>query len=63
MEEGLQVVRSLLRDDETNFEGKYYKLSNAVCTPKPVQNIHSTHRVAMPPNAVNRNDRQKLFCR
>ncbi|MCZ6843299.1 MAG: TIGR03560 family F420-dependent LLM class oxidoreductase [SAR324 cluster bacterium] len=37
LEEGLQVVRSLLRDDETNFDGRYYKLSNAVCTPKPVQ--------------------------
>ncbi len=37
MGEGLQVVRSLLQDESTTFQGKYYQLQDAVCTPKPVQ--------------------------
>ncbi|MDQ6731462.1 MAG: LLM class flavin-dependent oxidoreductase [Actinomycetota bacterium] len=35
--EGLQVIRSLWTEDRTNFEGRYYKMSNAVANPKPVQ--------------------------
>ena len=37
LEEGLQVVRSLLREDSTTFKGRYYNLEGAVCTPKPLQ--------------------------
>ena len=36
LEEALEVTRSLLRDQETNFEGEYYSYSGAVCAPKPV---------------------------
>lgn len=36
LEEGMQIVRSLLRDPVTNFKGKYYQLEGAVCSPKPV---------------------------
>jgi len=36
LEEALAVTRSLLRDDETTFHGKYYQLDGAVCAPKPV---------------------------
>lgn len=36
LEEGLQIVRSLLREPVTHFKGKYYELDGAVCAPKPV---------------------------
>ncbi len=36
LEEALAVTRSLLHDEETHFEGEYYKCSGAVCSPKPV---------------------------
>ena len=36
LEEALRVVRSLLRDEVTDFRGKYYQLSGAVCGPKPI---------------------------
>jgi len=35
--EGLQVIRSLWTQERTNFDGRYYKMSNAIANPKPVQ--------------------------
>ncbi|HLF76340.1 MAG TPA: LLM class flavin-dependent oxidoreductase [Dehalococcoidia bacterium] len=35
--ESLKVVRSLLSNERTSFEGRYYKLHDAICEPKPVQ--------------------------
>jgi alkanesulfonate monooxygenase SsuD/methylene tetrahydromethanopterin reductase-like flavin-dependent oxidoreductase (luciferase family) len=35
--EGLQVIRSLWTQERTNFDGRYYKMSDAVANPKPVQ--------------------------
>lgn len=35
--EGLQVIRSLWTDERTNFDGRYYKMRDAVANPKPVQ--------------------------
>lgn len=35
--EGLQVIRSLWTEERTNFDGRYYKMSNAVANPKPIQ--------------------------
>ncbi len=35
--EGLQVIRSLWTQERTNFDGRYYKMHNAVANPKPVQ--------------------------
>jgi probable F420-dependent oxidoreductase len=35
--EGLQVIRSLWTQERTDFDGRYYKMSNAVANPKPVQ--------------------------
>jgi F420-dependent oxidoreductase-like protein len=37
LSEGLQVIRSLWTEERTNFDGRYYKMSNAVANPKPVQ--------------------------
>ncbi|MCP5180097.1 MAG: TIGR03560 family F420-dependent LLM class oxidoreductase [Pseudomonadales bacterium] len=36
LEEALTIIRSLWRDEETNFKGRYYDLQGAVCAPKPV---------------------------
>jgi F420-dependent oxidoreductase-like protein len=35
--EAVQVVRSLLTEPVTSFEGKHYRLTDALCEPKPVQ--------------------------
>ena len=37
LEEALQVVRSLLRDETTTFQGEYYNLKQALCDPKPIR--------------------------
>jgi len=36
-EEAIQIVRSLLREPTTTFVGKHYRLTDALCEPKPVQ--------------------------
>lgn len=36
LEETLEVVRSLLRDETTTFKGRFYELDGAVCAPKPI---------------------------
>jgi alkanesulfonate monooxygenase SsuD/methylene tetrahydromethanopterin reductase-like flavin-dependent oxidoreductase (luciferase family) len=36
-EEAIQIVRSLLAADRTEFHGTYYDLTDAPCDPKPVQ--------------------------
>jgi F420-dependent oxidoreductase-like protein len=36
-EEGLEVIESLLTNDRTTFEGRYFKLRDAMCNPKPIQ--------------------------
>jgi alkanesulfonate monooxygenase SsuD/methylene tetrahydromethanopterin reductase-like flavin-dependent oxidoreductase (luciferase family) len=35
--EAVQVIRSLLRQPRTTFAGRYYRLTDALCEPKPVQ--------------------------
>lgn len=39
-DEACQVVLGLLRDESTDFEGKYYRLTGARCEPKPIQRPH-----------------------
>jgi F420-dependent oxidoreductase-like protein len=36
LEEALTIIRSLLHDEVTNFQGEYYQIENAVCSPKPL---------------------------
>jgi F420-dependent oxidoreductase-like protein len=36
-EEALQVIRGLLREPTTTFAGAHYRLTDALCEPKPVQ--------------------------
>ena len=35
MEEAVQIIKSLWAEDGVTFEGKYYKVKNAYCNPKP----------------------------
>ena len=37
LEEGLQIVKSMFVNDTTNFDGKWFQVSNALNVPKPVQ--------------------------
>jgi F420-dependent oxidoreductase-like protein len=39
-DEALEVIHSLLTQEYADFNGKYYKLTNARCEPKPVQRPH-----------------------
>lgn len=36
-EEGIEIVRRMWTEDRPNFEGKYYRIRDATCNPKPVQ--------------------------
>ena len=38
--ESLEVIKRLWASDRANFEGKYFRLKDAVCLPKPVQKPH-----------------------
>jgi F420-dependent oxidoreductase-like protein len=40
LEEALQVIRALWTNDFATFEGKFYKVRNAPCEPKPIQKPH-----------------------
>jgi F420-dependent oxidoreductase-like protein len=37
LEEAIQCVRSLLRNETTDFKGEWFEMQNAQCEPKPVQ--------------------------
>ncbi len=37
LEEAVQVIRGLFEDDRTDFDGKFYQITNAPLAPKPVQ--------------------------
>ncbi|GIW12676.1 MAG: monooxygenase [Tepidiforma sp.] len=37
LEEGIQVIRLLTTKDRADFAGRYYRLDDAACNPKPVQ--------------------------
>jgi F420-dependent oxidoreductase-like protein len=37
LSESLQIMKSLFTNDRTNFEGRYYRVKDAIANPKPVQ--------------------------
>ncbi len=37
LSESLRIIKSLWTDERTNFEGRYYRLSDAIANPKPIQ--------------------------
>jgi F420-dependent oxidoreductase-like protein len=40
LSESLQILKALFTQERTNFEGRYYKMKDAICNPKPVQKPH-----------------------
>jgi alkanesulfonate monooxygenase SsuD/methylene tetrahydromethanopterin reductase-like flavin-dependent oxidoreductase (luciferase family) len=40
LRECVEVVRSMWTEEETNYDGKYYKLVRGNCDPKPLQKPH-----------------------
>jgi alkanesulfonate monooxygenase SsuD/methylene tetrahydromethanopterin reductase-like flavin-dependent oxidoreductase (luciferase family) len=38
--EGVEIMQRMWTEDEVTFEGRYYKLTGAICRPKPVQDPH-----------------------
>ena len=37
LSESLQIIKSLFTQERTNFDGRYYKMTDAISNPKPVQ--------------------------
>jgi F420-dependent oxidoreductase-like protein len=40
LDEGLQVMKLLFTEKKASFEGRHYKIADALCNPKPVQKPH-----------------------
>src|SRR5438105_8572402 len=40
LDEGLQIIKLLMTEKKSSFEGRYYKIADAYCSPKPVQKPH-----------------------
>jgi alkanesulfonate monooxygenase SsuD/methylene tetrahydromethanopterin reductase-like flavin-dependent oxidoreductase (luciferase family) len=39
MAEGIEVIQGMLNNESFSYNGKYYKLENAICNPKPLKKI------------------------
>ena len=40
MIEGIEIIKKLWTEDIVNYDGKFYKIKNARCNPKPIQKPH-----------------------
>jgi F420-dependent oxidoreductase-like protein len=40
LEEAVQVIRAMWTEDRATFHGKFYRIENAYCNPKPIQKPH-----------------------
>jgi F420-dependent oxidoreductase-like protein len=40
LSESLQIIKSLWTEARTNFDGRYYKMNDAIANPKPIQKPH-----------------------
>ncbi|MFB5600534.1 MAG: TIGR03560 family F420-dependent LLM class oxidoreductase [Nitrososphaeraceae archaeon] len=40
LDEALIVIKKLLSEDRASFNGNHYRISNAICNPKPIQKPH-----------------------
>jgi alkanesulfonate monooxygenase SsuD/methylene tetrahydromethanopterin reductase-like flavin-dependent oxidoreductase (luciferase family) len=40
MEEGLTIIKGMLREERFTFEGRFYRVKDALCSPKPLQKPH-----------------------
>jgi alkanesulfonate monooxygenase SsuD/methylene tetrahydromethanopterin reductase-like flavin-dependent oxidoreductase (luciferase family) len=39
MAEGIQIIKGMLEQERFSFDGKYYRIQDAICEPKPVKKI------------------------
>lgn len=37
LSESLQILKALFTQERTSFEGRYYRMTDAICNPKPIQ--------------------------
>jgi len=40
MKEAVEIIKNLWTQEKANYEGKYYRINEAICEPKPVQKPH-----------------------
>ena len=40
LSESLRIIKSLWTEERTNFDGRYYRMTDAIANPKPVQRPH-----------------------
>jgi F420-dependent oxidoreductase-like protein len=40
LEESVQIIKKMWTEEKASFNGKYYKLQDAYCNPKPIQKPH-----------------------
>ncbi len=40
LDEAVQLIKKMWTEERANFDGKYYKIVNALCNPKPIQKPH-----------------------
>jgi len=40
MKEAVEIIKKLWTEEKASYEGKYYRINEAVCEPKPVQKPH-----------------------
>jgi F420-dependent oxidoreductase-like protein len=40
LEEGVEIMRAMWTEDVVDYEGTYYQLQGAICSPKPLQKPH-----------------------
>jgi F420-dependent oxidoreductase-like protein len=46
LEEAVQIIRLMWTQKSSNFNGTFYKINNAICEPKPVQDPHPPIMIA-----------------
>ena len=40
LDESISIIKAMWREKYASFEGKYYKIKDAICNPKPIQKPH-----------------------
>ena len=40
LDESLSIIKAMWKDKCASFEGKYYRIKEAICNPKPIQKPH-----------------------
>jgi alkanesulfonate monooxygenase SsuD/methylene tetrahydromethanopterin reductase-like flavin-dependent oxidoreductase (luciferase family) len=40
LDESLSIIKAMWKEKRASFEGKYYRIKDAICNPKPIQKPH-----------------------